>query len=41
MDVYESIMQGLQEAVAYAEGDCSKVKVYIVSDDHDNDAECL
>lgn len=39
MDVYESIVQGLQEAVAYAEGDSSEAKVYIVSNDSGNDME--
>ena len=41
MDVYESIIQGLQEAVAYAEGDISGAKVYTMLDDHDNNTECL
>lgn len=31
MNVYESIMQGLNEAVAYAEGKCPEAKVHKVS----------
>lgn len=32
MDIYRSMMQGLQETVAYTEGKCSEAIMYIIPD---------